>query len=92
MLVGRNECRRLAEAWRASRSSLGLLVPSAVVPEAYRFEEFNVVLDPAHRDFARVELGDPVPLTIDDHLAALVAPPPPAAARVRAPHRRKRRT
>jgi RES domain-containing protein len=90
MLVGRTECRRLAEEWRASGASLGLLVPSAVIPEAYGFEEFNVVLDPAHHDFARVTLGDPVPLAIDDRLAALVAPPPVPAARIRAPRRRKR--
>jgi RES domain-containing protein len=75
MLAGRDECRRLAEEWRASGVSLGLLVPSAVVPEAYDFEEFNVVLDPTHPDFARVTLGAPIPLVIDPRLAALVAPP-----------------
>jgi RES domain-containing protein len=75
MLAGRDECRRLAEEWRASAASLGLLVPSAVVPEAYDFDEFNVVLDPTHPDFGRVTLGAPVPVAIDHRLAALVTPP-----------------
>lgn len=70
---GREECRALADEWHASGASAGLIVPSAVVPEAYDEGEFNVVLDPEHRDFRVVTLDAPARLEVDSRLTALVA-------------------
>ncbi|GAC1539898.1 MAG: RES family NAD+ phosphorylase [Candidatus Velthaea sp.] len=72
-MAGRDECRGFAEEWRASKTSLGLLVPSAVLPEAYDNGDYNVILDPEHPGFAHVMLGDAIPLTIDPRLATLIA-------------------
>jgi len=63
-LAGRDGCRDLAEAWRARESSLGLIVPSAVVPEAYDAGEFDVIINPRHRDAARVRAGEPARLRL----------------------------
>jgi RES domain-containing protein len=38
-------------AWRAMGSQLGMIVPSAIVPE-----ESDVVVNPRHPDYAHVEL------------------------------------
>ena len=73
-VTGRDECRGLGEEWRASVASLGLVVPSAVVPQAYDFGDVNVVLDPLHADFPRVTVGEPIALDLDPRLHALVAP------------------
>jgi RES domain-containing protein len=71
MMAGRTECRALAAAWRGT--SVGLIVPSAVLPEAYDEGEFNVVLDPGHTGFAAIVLGAPVALHPDPRLVALIA-------------------
>ncbi len=49
--VGRVECRAIGEAWRARRESVGRIVPSAVVPEAFTLDDFTIALDPTHADF-----------------------------------------
>jgi RES domain-containing protein len=76
MARGRDECRALADEWHASGASAGLIVPSAVVPEAYDEDEFNVVLDPEHRDYAKVVLEAPTRLEVDSRLTTLVARTP----------------
>jgi RES domain-containing protein len=73
--AGRDACRSLGEAWRTGRHSVGLLVPSAVIPEAYDEGDYNVVLDPTHPAFSRVRVGAPIALALDDRLHALVAGP-----------------
>ena len=73
MARGRDECRALANEWHTSGSSAGLIVPSAVIPEAYDEGEFNVVFDPEHPDFRDVVLEAPARLNVDSRLAALVA-------------------
>jgi RES domain-containing protein len=73
MARGRDECRALADEWRTSAASAGLVVPSAVVPEAYDEGEFNVVLDPEHHDFARVAIEAPTPLEVDPRIGSLLA-------------------
>jgi RES domain-containing protein len=80
MMRGRDECRTLADGWRSSAASAGLVVPSAVVPEAYDEGEFNVVLDPEHHDFRKITLEAPRPLSADARLEALLtrAAPPTA--------------
>ncbi len=67
-LAGRDECRALAEEWRSSRDSTGLIVPSAVIPQAYDFGDVNVVLDPLHPAFPRITIGKPIGLEIDPRL------------------------
>ncbi len=68
-LGGRDDCRALGEEWRASGSSVGFIVPSAVVPEGYDFGDFNVVLNPERVGFSRVAIGEPIPLELDDRIA-----------------------
>jgi RES domain-containing protein len=76
MARGREECRALADEWYAGGASAGLIVPSAVIPEAYDEGEFNVVLDPEHDGFRDVVLEPPARLDVDSRLAALVARSP----------------
>ena len=71
--VGRAECRRHGESWRDRGTSVGLVVPSAVVPEAYDFGDVNVVLNPLHAGFAHVTIEDAVPIEIDSRLQVLVS-------------------
>lgn len=46
------EARREGDAWLASGASALLKVPSAIIPES-----FNVLLNPAHRDFASAAIA-----------------------------------
>lgn len=50
--------------WVQAQRSVALRVPSVVVPG-----EFNYVLNPAHRDFKRVKIGQPEPFSYDSRLA-----------------------
>jgi RES domain-containing protein len=74
--AGRAECRVHAERWLGAGSTTELIVPSAVVPEAYDSGEFNVVLNPLHTDFARATFEDPIPLDVDVRLQPVVSPLP----------------
>ena len=53
----------VGDAWLADGRSLALRVPSVVVPV-----DWNVLLNPAHPAFARINIGDPVPLPLDARL------------------------
>lgn len=55
--------RALGTAWFDTRRSAALRVPSAVVPH-----EWNVLLNPTHPDFQRIERGDPEPFPVDTRL------------------------
>ena len=44
-------CRHLGDQWLANKSSAVLCVPSAII-----FNEFNYLLNPAHRDFKKIKL------------------------------------
>lgn len=58
------ETRDFGDTWaRAGRAAV-LRVPSAVVPG-----EFNYLLNPAHPDFTRLEIGQPEPFLFDPRLA-----------------------
>jgi RES domain-containing protein len=48
------ELQNLGSDWIRSLRTAVLLVPSAMIPE-----EFNVRLNPAHPDYARLEVGRP---------------------------------
>lgn len=60
---GASELQRLGAAWIRSRKSLALRVPSAIVPE-----EDNILINPAHPEAARIQVGPPVPWRIDTRL------------------------
>ena len=59
--------RVLGDRWIAEQRSCVLLTPSVIVPT-----EQNVVINPAHADFARVTASRPHPLNWDERLEAFV--------------------
>ena len=61
----RPSTQRIGDDWASRKSSAILRAPSAIVPE-----EFNYLLNPAHRDFERVQIGTPQDLTVDPRLLA----------------------
>src|SRR2546425_1067229 len=52
--------RKLGQEWLVSKRSLALAVPSAIVPEAW-----NYVLNPAHPEFASLEISASRPFRFD---------------------------
>jgi len=52
--------RQLGDAWLARRESVVLEVPSAVIET-----ESNYLLNPEHSDFARIEIREPIPFSLD---------------------------
>jgi RES domain-containing protein len=73
--AGRVECRAIGEAWRARRESVGIIVPSAVVPEAFAFQNYNIVLDPTHTEFGRLVIDAHIALDVDARVQTILAPP-----------------
>lgn len=57
---GPPELKKLGDDWIARLSSPVLRVPSAVVPS-----EWNYLLNPGHSGFAKITIGEPVPIDID---------------------------
>lgn len=55
--------RALGDKWAAEQSSVALRVPSALVPA-----ESNFLLNPAHADFQKLVIGDPVDFAFDERL------------------------
>ena len=55
--------RSVGDAWLRDRRSAVLLVPSVVARK-----ESNVLLNPMHRDFARITAGQPEPVVWDARL------------------------
>lgn len=62
---GPPELRDIGTRWAEAGATVVLLVPSAIVPG-----ERNLLLDPRHRDFRRLVLGDPEPFELDERLVA----------------------
>jgi len=56
-------CRDVGSNWAASGRSVALRVPSAVVDG-----EWNVLLNPKHPDFAKVEIAKPKPFRFDERM------------------------
>jgi RES domain-containing protein len=56
-------CQELGARWAAEGRSLGLSVPSAVVPS-----ENNILLNPLHPDFSKVTLEKQEPFVFDSRL------------------------
>jgi hypothetical protein len=74
---GRVECRAIGETWRAGKTSIGLKVPSAIIPEAFEYGDFNIVLDPTFPDFHRLTIEPWRPLEADPRIQVLLTAPPP---------------
>lgn len=55
--------KRAGDAWIKSGSSLGVLVPSVIVPL-----EFNILINPIHVDIKHLKLGELFPFEIDPRL------------------------
>ncbi len=57
------ETRELGTAWVKAAKTVGLIVPSALIPQ-----ERNVLLNPAHADFAKLHIGPPEAFAFDSRL------------------------
>lgn len=55
--------KAIGDEWVASKTSVALQVPSALVPA-----EGNLLLNPAHREFQRLVIGDPISFVLDHRL------------------------
>lgn len=53
----------MGDTWAAAKTSVALLVPSAVAKN-----ETNVVLNSMHADFAKIIIGEPLPVVWDGRL------------------------
>ena len=58
------ELQAIGDEWAASKNSVALQVPSALVPA-----ENNFLLNPAHADFQKLVIGDPVQFSFEQRLA-----------------------
>lgn len=63
------EAQALGDAWLESEESLGLWVPSAIIPE-----ESNLLLNPRHPAMSKVRLGEPSPFRLDPRLVTNPSP------------------
>jgi RES domain-containing protein len=52
--------RRFGDDWIRAGDCVGLLVPSAAIRG-----EWNVLLNPVHQDFSKIQFRDPVPFEFD---------------------------
>ena len=59
----RDTVRHIGDEWSKANRSLALRVPSAVVAE-----EHNVILNPEHPDFVKLQLEQLTPVKIDPRL------------------------
>jgi RES domain-containing protein len=60
------ELAKMGTAWANTKVSLVLKVPSVIIPS-----EFNIVLNPRHKQFANVKVSKPEPFSFDDRLLRL---------------------
>lgn len=58
------ELRAIGDEWASHHTSVALQVPSALVPA-----ENNLLLNPAHADFQKLVIGNPVSFAFDERLA-----------------------
>jgi RES domain-containing protein len=56
-------CRDVGSKWAASARSVAFKVPSAVVED-----DWNVLLNPRHPDFSRIQLAAPKPFRYDERM------------------------
>jgi RES domain-containing protein len=55
--------RQIGDRWAGEQRSVILRVPSSIVPD-----ESNYLINPAHPDFGRIEIGAPEEISIDSRL------------------------
>ena len=60
------ELATMGTAWANDGTNLALRVPSVIIPS-----EFNIVLNPRHKQFAGVRISKPEPFTFDERLMRL---------------------
>jgi RES domain-containing protein len=60
--------RRIGDRWIASRRSLALIVPSVVLPRSN-----NILVNPMHSGFVRLQIGRPESFDFDPRLRGAVA-------------------
>jgi RES domain-containing protein len=60
---GNMELQDLGSKWAESKDSLAIMVPSAVINR-----EWNVLVNPLHRDFKKVKLGQPEAFYFDERM------------------------
>ncbi len=63
-------CRAVGDRWHAGGASAVLIVPSRLSPF-----EYNLLINPAHRDAGKLRIADPLPARLDERLQALLAKP-----------------
>ena len=61
--IGNSVTQHIGAEWVAARRSLAMFVPSAVIEG-----EWNVLVNPAHSDAARIRLGQPKPFHFDSRM------------------------
>lgn len=49
--------------WLESEMTVALRVPSIIIPQ-----EFNLVLNPDHKHFSKLEIGNAIPIPIDERI------------------------
>lgn len=59
--------RTIGDRWISKNESIGLMVPSVVVPE-----DFNILLNPNHPDFGTLFIGKPESYPLDPRLFVIV--------------------
>lgn len=59
----RTRLRRIGDQWIASRRSVALIVPSVVLPQSS-----NILVNPLHPYFGKLEIGRPVGFDFDPRL------------------------
>jgi len=55
--------QRIGDSWVLRESSVVLRVPSVIIDS-----ESNYLLHPAHRDFKKIHIAEPVPFSLDMRL------------------------
>lgn len=56
------DVQRWGTRWLQGLSSLAVIVPSVTSPD------YNILVNPGHRDFSRVKIVDSKPITLDERL------------------------
>ena len=65
-----DSCRAIGDRWHEAGKTAVLIVPSRLSPF-----ECNLLINPLHKDSARVQVGEPLPARLDERLKALLAKP-----------------
>jgi RES domain-containing protein len=62
----KDSTRRIGDLWHAKRRSLFLRVPSSLLPDSA--EERNLVINPSHSDFFKIQFSPAEPFEFDTRL------------------------